>query len=171
MRVKQLPRTIARTLAEALRAPGRIGWLRAGRRGQTLLEFAFIAPIILVLVLSVVDFGIAIDRRLALQHAVREGARYAAVHTNEIDIQQRTADQAQDIIDAGDVEVCYVDLDGDAVYGEPGDGVRVKASFTWDFPLMSEIFGAFGGGALSVDMTPSGTARLERSVTGATPCT
>ena len=54
--------------------------------------------------------------------------------------------------------------------GDPGDGVRVSVSFTWDFPIMKEIFSAFGVPPLSIEMTPWGTARLERSVTGAIAC-
>jgi hypothetical protein len=142
-----------------------------GKRGQTLIEFAFVLPIVLVFLFTLVDFGIAIDRRLTLQHAVREGARFAAVHTDELDIRERTVDQAQGIIEVDDVEVCYLSLDGSPVDpGSVGSGVRVSASFTWEFPILREMFGAFGIGPLSVDLTPSGTARLERTVTGATSC-
>ena len=48
-------------------------------RGQALVEFAFIGPLLLFFILIVVDFGIAMDRRELVQHAVREGARRAAV--------------------------------------------------------------------------------------------
>ncbi len=140
-------------------------------RGQALIEFAFVLPIMLVFLFAIVDFGIAIDRRITLQHSVREGARYAAVHPIELDIKQKTVDQAQGIIGLADVDVCYIDGDdSNTSVGDPGDGVRVGGSFTWDFPIMKEIFSAFGVPPLSIDMTPWGTARLERSVTGAIAC-
>ena len=136
------------------------------QRGQTLIEFAFVAPIMFLFLFAIVDFGISIDRRIALQHAVREGARYGAVHSVVTDIEQQTADQAQGIIDPTDVTVCYIDGgDGNLSFLDPGDAVRVAASFTWEFPIMAEIFSAFGVAPLSIDMTPSGTARLETSVT------
>ena len=143
-------------------------------RGQVLLEFAFIAPFLFVFLFAIVDFGIAIDRRITLQHSVREGARYAAVHTNELDIRQKTADQAQGIIDLADVGVCYLDgVDGNTTVGDAGDSVRVSVlpgGFTWEFPIMTELLGAFGVPPLSIEMTPQGTARLERSVSGAVAC-
>ena len=140
-------------------------------RGQALIEFAFILPLLLVFLFAIVDFSIAIDRRITLQHSVREGARYAAVHPDELDIKQKAVDQAQGIIDLADVDVCYIDGDDTNIsVGDPGDGVRVAGSFTWDFPIMKEIFSVFGVAPLSIDMTPSGTARLERSVTGAVAC-
>jgi len=136
------------------------------QRAQTLIEFAFVLPIILVFFFSLVDFGIAIDKRVALQHAVREGARYAAVHEDVQDICNYTADQAQTIIDPDNVTVSYPDGTSSA-----GDRVNVQADFTWDFPIMSEILGAFGVSSLSIDMTPNGTSRLEKSVAGGGPCT
>ncbi len=140
-------------------------------RGQALIEFAFVLPIMLVFLFAIVDFGIAIDRRITLQHSVREGARYAAVHSDELDIKQKTVDQAQGIIGLADVDVCYIDGDdGNTSVGDPGDAVRVGGIFTWDFPIMKEIFSVFGVPSLSIDMTPWGTARLERSVTGAIAC-
>ncbi len=140
------------------------------QRGQALIEFAFIAPLLFVFLFAIVDFGIAIDRRITLQHSVRESARYAAVHTNELDIKQRAVDQAQGIIELADVDVCYEDTDLDATFGEPGEDVRVSATFTWEFPIMAEIMSTFGVAPLSIDMTPWGTARLERSVSGAVGC-
>ncbi len=133
-------------------------------QGQTLIEFAFVLPVILVFFFALVDFGIAIDRRIVLQHAVREGARYGAVHADIDDICQLTADQAQGIIETGDVTVTYPD--GSRV----GDSVRVQADFTWTFPIMTEMLGAFGVPPLSIDMTPNGTSRLEQTVSGAGAC-
>jgi hypothetical protein len=134
-------------------------------RGQALIEFALVTPWILILLFAIIDGGIAMDRRQVLQHAVREGARYAAVHTDEDDIKQKTVAQAQDLIDTDDVTVCYIDG------GDPGDSVRVSASFTYDFAIVGPVLsGLFGGSVGSIDMTPSGTARLETSVSGATLC-
>lgn len=141
-------------------------------RGQTLLEFAFVAPIIMVLLLGLVDFGIALDRREVLQHAVREGARHGAVGNSVADIQSYTADQAQDLLAATDVSVCYVDMDGDLDPGGLGDNVRVSAAFTYKFTGSFDILTAFGvpQSALSIDMNPSADMRMETTVAGAAAC-
>jgi membrane-associated phospholipid phosphatase len=157
---------------------------RAARRerAQALIEFAFIAPIMFVFLFGIVDFAIAVDRRLALQHGVREGARFGAVHnagnvaTTIADIEDKTEDQSQGLVDSApppddEIIVCYVD-EGDAntTPGNAGDTVRVQANFEWEFPIFSEIFQAFGGGPLTITMDPSATARLEQTVNGATAC-
>jgi hypothetical protein len=139
-------------------------------RAQALIEFALLLPLFLVFLLAIVDFGFAMDRRISLQHAVREGARYAAVHDSVSDIQQHTATQSLGIVDPADVDVCYENSNGNGSVGDAGDGVRVSATLTYEFPIMREIMGAFGVNPASIDMTPSGTARLEQSVTGGPVC-
>jgi len=47
--------------------------------GQALVEFALVAPILLMLVLGIMQFGIAFEHSIALTDAVRAGARAAAV--------------------------------------------------------------------------------------------
>ena len=48
--------------------------------GQSLLEFAIILPILLLLVMGVFDLGGGIYYYSAIQNAAREGARYGAVN-------------------------------------------------------------------------------------------
>jgi hypothetical protein len=49
-------------------------------RGQGLVEFALVIPIVLLLMVVFIDLGRAIYMQSALSNAVREGARYAIVH-------------------------------------------------------------------------------------------
>jgi Flp pilus assembly protein TadG len=141
-------------------------------RGQALLEFALIFPIVIIFLFSIVDFGIAVDRRITLQHAVREGARKGAVAADMTDIVNVTVDQSQGLLGPADVEVCYEDTDGNGSTGDPGDNVRVTATFTYDFTVaITEVFNAFGATLPSgITMTPSADMRLENSVSPAPPC-
>ena len=144
----------------------------AAQHGQALLEFAFIMPFVIIMLFAMIDFGLALDRRITLQHAVREGARFAAVHANIDDVKARTVEQSQGLIDAADVDVCYVDgSDANSAPGNAGDLVRVTIAFTWHPRLFEGMLGAIGGGsALAIEMSPSASARLERAVGGAMPC-
>lgn len=56
---------------------------RCKRRGQALIEAAFIMPILLLFMLSIVQFGLVYNAKLALEHACRESARYAAVYARQ----------------------------------------------------------------------------------------
>lgn len=59
--------------------------LRAGRahpRGQSLVEFAMILPLLLLLILGAIEFGFAFNHHLTLEYATREGARVGSSLVN-----------------------------------------------------------------------------------------
>ena len=49
------------------------------RRGATLVEFAFVVPILLLMLLGIIEFGWFAQNNLQLANAVREGARDASI--------------------------------------------------------------------------------------------
>jgi hypothetical protein len=52
---------------------------RHGTSGQTIVEFALVAPLFFLLVLSTIDFGGYFSSRLSVEQAARAGARVAVV--------------------------------------------------------------------------------------------
>lgn len=66
---------------------------RNGERGATIVEFALVFPMIIMLVMGVAEFSLAFGDWLTISHASREGARAGATAANDItaDIQALTA--------------------------------------------------------------------------------
>jgi Flp pilus assembly protein TadG len=54
-------------------------------RGHTMTEFALVLPLLIVLMLGIIQFGIAFNHYVTLTDAVRAGARKAAVSRNSSD--------------------------------------------------------------------------------------
>jgi Flp pilus assembly protein TadG len=52
--------------------------LRKGSRGQALVEFALIAPVLIILMLGAIDFGRVYFAHVSVTNAARNGADYAA---------------------------------------------------------------------------------------------
>lgn len=48
-------------------------------RGAVAVEFALLIPLIVIILFSIIEFGIGMTRALAYASGAREGARYAAV--------------------------------------------------------------------------------------------
>jgi Flp pilus assembly protein TadG len=48
-------------------------------RGASLVEFAIILPVFMVLVLGMFSGGVAYNRQIAIRNAAREGARYGSI--------------------------------------------------------------------------------------------
>jgi Flp pilus assembly pilin Flp len=63
-------------------------WVRfqLDRRGQTVVEFAFIAPVLLAVIIAVLSFGLILSWQNQLNNAAREGARAGAVCKTKAEI-------------------------------------------------------------------------------------
>jgi TadE-like protein len=59
-----------------------IGDRPSTRRGQALVEFALVFPLLLLLLISIIVFGLYVFYNEQLANATREAARYAAVHSS-----------------------------------------------------------------------------------------
>jgi Flp pilus assembly protein TadG len=69
------------------------GWKRIeNERGAALIEFALTLPLMLLLLVGIMDFGLAFQRYNALNNAAREGARMAVLPGySEADVEERVA--------------------------------------------------------------------------------
>ena len=52
---------------------------KGGDAGASLVEFALIAPFLLLLLMGIIEFGFLFGQSNEVRHAAREGAHYAAV--------------------------------------------------------------------------------------------
>lgn len=74
--------------------------LRRERRGAALIEFAFLGPVFLLLLMGIFDYGWQIYARQVLQGAVAEAARGATLETNmssQTDLDDRVTAAVQNI--------------------------------------------------------------------------
>jgi Flp pilus assembly protein TadG len=55
---------------------------RGSERGQSLIEFALILPVLLLLLLGVLDMGRAVADNVALTNAAQQGARYSILNNS-----------------------------------------------------------------------------------------
>ena len=54
--------------------------LLGSSRGTTMVEFALIVPVLLLLLFGILDLGRALNAYVTMSNASREGARYAMLH-------------------------------------------------------------------------------------------
>ena len=59
-----------------------------GRRGQSLVEFALVVPLLLLMVVGVIEFGRAWNMSQVVTDAARQGARTAAVFNSDLSVPQ-----------------------------------------------------------------------------------
>jgi Flp pilus assembly protein TadG len=64
------------------------------RRGQALVEFALVLPVLLVILLGTVDAGRLIFAYNSVSNAAREGGRTAIVNQTPVEVREKAAQQA-----------------------------------------------------------------------------
>jgi Flp pilus assembly protein TadG len=64
---------------------------RKSQRGAAALEFALVFPVLLLLLVGIVDFGMLMSTQSVVANAAREGARTAALTNNAMSAQSAVA--------------------------------------------------------------------------------
>ena len=100
------------------------GVVGARGRGQSLVEFALVLPIFLLLFFVVMDFGTAIFTYNSLTNAAREGARLAIVNQDTASVIARA--KAQVSIAELNVPNVTVDFYQQAPDGTPDTSARAR---------------------------------------------
>jgi len=113
--------------------------IRGHEDGQTMVEFALVLPILLIILLGIVQYGIAFKNSLALTDAVRAGARKAAVSRslNNCDTgaaQQAVRDSAVDLT-TSDVQPTVTFAPG----CEAGASVTVSATYPYSIDILGFV--------------------------------
>jgi len=110
---------------------------RRASKGQSLIEMAVMAPILLIIVAAIIDLGRAIDAYITLTNGAREGARYGSLHpTDETSIKLRTVNEAN----GTGVNFTGVNLTPEHVtVSFPGKGIYagepIRVTIDYEFPL------------------------------------
>ena len=125
---------------------------RKAEKGQSLLEFALIVPILLIILAGVLDLGRLYYAYVAVTDAAAEGASYAAIHpqANErAEVLQRAQEASGALVR---IDPTMVQVDCPAVAAGAPITVTVSYSFTVATPLLNV-------------MVPSGELRLRAVAT------
>ena len=143
------------------------GLLGRPESGQSLAEFAFIAPIFLLLVFGIVDASRAFQAYTTIQEAARSGARYAvtgridctgvAVQNRDTCIRQTVAVRVKGLSGANSITTSYRSW-GYPAYADPPtqndaglqcDAVEVEVHYSYKpmTPIFSKLIGDVPMGA------------------------
>jgi Flp pilus assembly protein TadG len=107
------------------------------KKGQSLVEAAIILPILILLVMGIIDFGLLFNNYIQISNASREGARKAALGGTDAEIVQ-TIQNMTTTLDLSKLNIVIT----------PGEsyrnhGVEVKVSASYENELITPMIGAF----------------------------
>lgn len=144
------------------------GWLRGRpeRRGQTMVEFALILPIFILVLVGMLDFGRAVYANNTVQNAAREATRLAIVDQNVSAIEAEAVSHAANLgLTADDVDVRFLQpdySDAEPCKSDPTLGcmveVEVRYAYNAATPIISNLVG-------TIDMFGASRQPIEREFT------
>jgi Flp pilus assembly protein TadG len=106
-------------------------------RGQTLVEFALVLPLLALVLFAVIQFGIVYNNYISLTDAVRAGARKGAVSRFVSDPNGTTR---QAVVDSasGDLSTSSLGVTVTSDW-QPGDTVTVQATYPYSINLFGIV--------------------------------
>jgi Flp pilus assembly protein TadG len=140
-----------------------------GSSGQSLIEFALVLPMLLVLVFGIVEFGNAWRHYQLITNTAREGARVAVLPSSTSTIVDSVIDDRLNGsgLDANQATVTLKILDfGDPSYSNSADPVTIEYPYSFVFlgpiiDLMCTGIGCSGGAYSSVTLSSTSIMRNE----------
>jgi Flp pilus assembly protein TadG len=108
-------------------------------KGQAMVEFALVLPVLCVLLLAVIQFGVVFNNYITLTDAVRAGARTGAVSrlaTKPVDVTEAKVRASASGLSAAELKVTI------ASTWAAGSDVTVTATYPWDISLLGFVVGS-----------------------------
>ena len=123
------------------------------KKGQSLVETALVLPIILLILMGIVDFGMMFNNYLTISNAAREGARSAAVGA--------TNEQIDSVIEkvTATLDQTKIDKDYSPPVEERYKGTEVTVTVTYRYKLLTPLIGKLFSGP--INLTATAVMRIE----------
>lgn len=96
-------------------------------KGQSLVEFALLVPLLILILLAIIEFGFMFNAYLTLANGSREGARLGSVGGNDAQIETRI-EEVTSHLDAGLMTVSVT-----PAYRSRGDMITVTVNYDYNF--------------------------------------
>jgi Flp pilus assembly protein TadG len=125
-------------------------------RGASAVEFAFIVPLLVVLVLGIAEFGHAFQVQGTLSAAAREGVRAMALRNDPVDaraVVRNAAASLDPAITDAQISIELVDSTATSCPTTGAGDTAVQLTITYPMPYLTGFFGT------SIDLTGTGVMR------------
>ncbi|MDF2614267.1 MAG: TadE-like protein [Clostridia bacterium] len=123
------------------------------QRGQALVEFAVILPLLLLLIMGIIQFGLVMNAYLTTQNAAREGARAGIVGDSDTEVKNIVSAVSPNL-SADKLIVNITPAEGNRISGETLT-VQVSYNYPITIPIIDSLLGS------SILLNAKTTMRIE----------
>ena len=122
------------------------------QEGAGLVEFAILAPLLVILLFGLLEFGLSLYAKEALTNASREGARYGVVYCSPRRTSGQIITQVQDYLTkSGFTDTPSVKVTGAG--GDTGSVLTVSVTYPYAFQVLPGIFSSFFNSTMTGTVT------------------
>lgn len=126
--------------------------------GQSVVEFAVVLPILLLIVCAIIDFGWLFYNNISVNNCSREGARFAIVKdgttaSNQLIVDRIISTAPDGIKDSIEIDIAY----SNNLSPKKGD---VTVTISADIPVLTPILGLFVDDQI-ITVTSKTTMKME----------
>lgn len=122
-------------------------------KGQSMVEFAIVLPILLIILLGIMEFGILFSNQLILESASREGTRFAVLGATDGEVVAYIADLTSNL-DASRLTISISPSQVGRAKGNP-----LTVTLTYQYQFLYALFGDQLGTV--IQLTADATMRIE----------
>jgi len=108
-------------------------------KGQSLVEFAILLPVLLLLLMGILEFGLMLNSYMTINNSAREGARLGIVSGSNLEISNLITNISPNL-DSKNLIVNITPLDGSRTSGGT-ISVEVIYNYHLTIPIISNILG------------------------------
>jgi hypothetical protein len=107
--------------------------------GQSIVEFALILPLLLLLIMGIIEFSFIFSNYLTLSNASREATRSIALGVSDATAKERIYDLTKSLNDSK----LDIEIDPEGVLRNQGDMVSITIIYDYEFitPMMESLIG------------------------------
>lgn len=127
------------------------------QEGAGLVEFSLLAPLFVVLLFGLVEFGLSIYSKGVLTNASREGARFGVVYTTPRKTTDEIKSKVQDYLNkSGFTDTPTINVTG--AEGSSGTPLTVTVTYPYTFQVLPQFVCSFTG---SLNLTSNTVMLME----------
>ncbi len=130
------------------------------KRGMAMLEFVFILPVLLLVLFSIIEFGLLFGRWQTLTNAAREGARTAVVYRKDCVVAD-VETEVRTVVKNYASSLNIVLADTDITIAGPCLGAGTQSSVQVDWPFVFRVVPGFSGLSPTIDLVGNSVMRNE----------
>lgn len=116
---------------------------RVGERGAVAVEFAIVVPVLIMILLGIIEFGLAFNSQLEVTNAAREGARSMVIR-NSVSAADAAAEAAtpglSPALTSSEIAFSFTAADGSTTT-QCGPGITASATISYPYAFLTGWFG------------------------------